>query len=131
MCLHIYTEKHIYGRMNTTTFFKALSDETRLRLVVLLERHGTLCVCELSGAVGQAQPKVSRHLAELRRTGLVEHHKQGLWVFYRLNPHLPRWAHDVLRVTAEAAAEQAPHAADLADLTLVADGCRRDRPATD
>ena len=63
--------------------FKALGDETRLRIVALLS-HGELCVCHLEEALGLSQPKVSRHLATLRAAGIVEDHREGTWVYYRL-----------------------------------------------
>jgi len=63
--------------------FKALADETRLRIVALLS-HGELCVCHLEEALRLSQPKVSRHLATLRSAGVVEHRREGTWVYYRL-----------------------------------------------
>ena len=52
--------------MNADQFFKALSDLTRLRMLVLLSHEGELCVCELTHALDEIQPKISRHLAQLR-----------------------------------------------------------------
>ena len=63
--------------------FKALGDETRLRIVALLS-HGELCVCHLEEALSLAQPNVSRHLGILRMAGVVEHRREGSWVYYRL-----------------------------------------------
>jgi ArsR family transcriptional regulator len=63
--------------------FRALGDETRLRIVALLS-HGELCVCHLEEALRLSQPKVSRHLAILRSAGVVEHRRDGTWVHYRL-----------------------------------------------
>jgi ArsR family transcriptional regulator len=63
--------------------FKALSDDTRLRIVALLA-HGELCVCHLEEALGLSQPKVSRHLAILRSSGVVDHRRDGTWVYYGL-----------------------------------------------
>ena len=63
--------------------FRALGDETRLRIIALLA-HGELCVCHLQDALGLPQPTVSRHLAYLRRSGLVSTRRDGLWVHYRL-----------------------------------------------
>jgi ArsR family transcriptional regulator len=65
--------------------FKALGDETRLRIVALLS-HGELCVCHLEEALRLSQPKVSRHLATLRAAGVVEDRRDGTWVYYRLLP---------------------------------------------
>jgi ArsR family transcriptional regulator len=63
--------------------FRAVADPTRLRILNLL-RGGERCVCELVDTLGVPQPKASRHLAYLRRAGLVSVRKQGLWSYYRL-----------------------------------------------
>jgi ArsR family transcriptional regulator, arsenate/arsenite/antimonite-responsive transcriptional repressor len=63
--------------------FRAFADPTRLRILNLL-RGGERCVCELVEALRVPQPKASRHLAYLRRAGLVNVRKQGLWKYYRL-----------------------------------------------
>lgn len=65
------------------TIFKALADRTRLRILGLLSA-GEICVCDIHGSLGLPQPTVSRHLAYLRKAGLVEGRKEGLWVHYRL-----------------------------------------------
>lgn len=65
------------------TLFKALADRTRLRILGLL-LDGEICVCHIHESLGLPQPKTSRHLAYLRRAGLVETRKDGLWVHYRL-----------------------------------------------
>lgn len=65
--------------------FRAFSDRTRLRLLNLL-RGGETCVCDLVEVLGVSQPKVSRHLAYLRRAGLVVSRKDGLWMHYSLAP---------------------------------------------
>lgn len=72
--------------------FKNLSEETRLTLVLLLRQAGELCVCELVSALEESQPKVSRHLAMLRESGLLIDRREGKWVYYRLSPHMPAWA---------------------------------------
>jgi ArsR family transcriptional regulator len=66
------------------SIFKALSDETRLRIVKLLE-HGELCVCYLVAAVDMSQPKVSFHLKVLKEAGLVKDRREGKWMHYRLD----------------------------------------------
>ncbi|MCW2255654.1 ArsR family transcriptional regulator [Providencia alcalifaciens] len=76
--------------------FKNLSDETRLGIVLLLREIGELCVCDLGTALEQSQPKISRHLAMLRESGLLLDRKQGKWVHYRLSPHIPSWAAQVI-----------------------------------
>jgi ArsR family transcriptional regulator len=94
-------------------FFKALSDPTRLRTLTLLSVEGELCVCELTHALNEIQPKISRHLAQLREAGLVLDRRQGQWIYYRLNPHQPRWVREVLATTTAGVMEQAPFAGDL------------------
>lgn len=64
--------------------FKALSDETRLRIVKLLE-NGELCVCHLVAALHMAQPKISFHLKAMKKAGLVNDRREGKWRHYRLN----------------------------------------------
>ena len=63
--------------------FKALADRTRLRILGLL-LTGEVCVCDIHESLDIPQPKASRHLAYLRRLGLVESRREGLWMHYRL-----------------------------------------------
>ena len=63
--------------------FKALGDETRLRIVALLS-HGELCVCHIEAALALSQPNASRQLGVLRAAGVVEPRREGTWVYYRL-----------------------------------------------
>ena len=74
------TDKRLISLENT---FKALADQTRLRIIGLLTA-GEICVCDIHGSLGLPQPTVSRHLAYLRKSGLVATRKDGLWVNYRL-----------------------------------------------
>ncbi|MBY6187756.1 metalloregulator ArsR/SmtB family transcription factor [Marinobacter hydrocarbonoclasticus] len=69
---------------------KALSDETRLKILLLIRQESELCVCELTTALAESQPKISRHLARLRADGLLHDVRRGQWVFYHLAP-LPEW----------------------------------------
>jgi ArsR family transcriptional regulator, arsenate/arsenite/antimonite-responsive transcriptional repressor len=64
--------------------FKALSDETRLRILKLLE-YGELCVCDIVAALDMIQPKVSFHLSALKGAGLLRDRRQGRWTHYRLD----------------------------------------------
>ena len=74
----------IYNRMrNLTLFFAALSDPTRLRLLSLM-RDREICVCYLQEVIKTNQPKISRHLAYLKKAGLVEARRDGKWTHYRL-----------------------------------------------
>ncbi|WP_323845583.1 metalloregulator ArsR/SmtB family transcription factor [Microbulbifer magnicolonia] len=88
--------------MNPLSFYKCLADETRLRSLLLIAHEGELCVCELTAALGESQPKISRHLAQLRNCELLQDRRQGQWVFYSINPSLPDWARKVLNETLEA-----------------------------
>ena len=65
--------------------FRALADSTRVRILGLLAA-GEICVCHIHESLRLSQPLVSRHLAYLRRAGLVEARKEGLWVHYRIAP---------------------------------------------
>jgi ArsR family transcriptional regulator len=65
------------------SLFKALADATRLRILGLL-LTGEVCVCDIHESLKIPQSKASRHLAYLRRTGLVETRREGLWIYYRL-----------------------------------------------
>ena len=86
--------------MNPVQFYKCLAEETRLKCLLLIQQEGELCVCELTEALQESQPKVSRHLAQLRACELLLDRRQGQWVFYQLNPALPDWAKRVLSETA-------------------------------
>src|SRR6266550_9230345 len=80
MCQDEYMPKHL---VEMESLFKALADETRLRILGLL-LTGEVCVCDIHESLRIPQPKASRHLAYLRRAGLVETRRDGLWIHYRL-----------------------------------------------
>lgn len=67
-----------------SSIFKALSDETRLRILKLLE-HGELCVCDIVAALDMSQPKVSFHLNVLKEAGLIKDRKHGRWIHYKID----------------------------------------------
>lgn len=67
-----------------TSLFKALSDETRLRILKLLE-GGELCVCDIMAALDKIQPKVSFHLGVLKKANLLKGRKQGKWMHYKID----------------------------------------------
>ncbi|TMO56311.1 metalloregulator ArsR/SmtB family transcription factor [Pseudoalteromonas aurantia] len=85
--------------MDPVTFFKCLADETRLKALLLIQQEGELCVCELMVALNESQPKVSRHLAQLRKEKLLLDRKHKQWVYYRVNDALPQWALTTLAQT--------------------------------
>jgi ArsR family transcriptional regulator len=72
-----------YRMRHLSLFFAALADENRLRLLYLMQ-DGEICVCYLQGVLQTNQPRISRHLAYLKRAGLVEARREGKWVHYRL-----------------------------------------------
>jgi ArsR family transcriptional regulator, arsenate/arsenite/antimonite-responsive transcriptional repressor len=107
------------------TVLRALADQTRLRILGLL-MSGETCVCHIHGSLRIPQPTASRHLAYLRRAGLVETRRDGLWVHYRLATpadsllralldcavhclsHLPSTDADLRRLVAEDGVRPAP-----------------------
>jgi ArsR family transcriptional regulator len=70
--------------MDASDLFGAFANPIRLRILNLLHEQKEICVCDLCEVLGVAQPKVSRHLALLRDTGLVEVRRDGKWKFYSL-----------------------------------------------
>lgn len=87
--------------------FKALSDETRLQIMTLLLEQEELCVCDLVGALGQTQSKVSRHLRYLYNAGLVQDRREGLWMHYRVSTQLkPEQATVLVALSEAVSAEQ-------------------------
>lgn len=102
------------------TFAKALADQTRLRILSLLSQNPELCVCELTEALALAQPKISRHLAILRETGLLQDRKLGLWVHYRLHDELQAWAKVILEQLQSASQHEQVYQEDYQRLQQVA-----------
>lgn len=102
--------------ISPSQLFQLLSDETRLRCLLLMHQEGELCVCELTHALEVIQPKISRHLAALRDAGVVLDRRQGQWVYYRLHPELPEWLGRVIEETAAGAVKQPPFCNDRATL---------------
>ena len=89
--LNIYVQAYILrfvksGVFDLPSFFVSLSDPTRLRILNLLSEK-EICVCHVVDVLGLMQPKVSRHLAYLRKTGLVTARRDGKWMHYRWAPH--------------------------------------------
>ena len=69
---------------NITQTFKALSDETRLRILSLM-KEGEICVCDIAESLGMSQPNISFHLSMLREAGLIKDRKNGRWIHYSLD----------------------------------------------
>jgi ArsR family transcriptional regulator, arsenate/arsenite/antimonite-responsive transcriptional repressor len=69
---------------------KALADPTRLQMILALRAaKEPVCICDFTATFALSQPTLSHHMAKLRRAGLVEATRQGIWAYYRLKPHLP------------------------------------------
>jgi len=98
--------------MQLSQLTKALSDETRLRILMLLSTSEELCVCQFTQVLDLSQPKISRHLGVLRESGLLQDRKTGLWVYYRLHNNLPDWVLTTLSALQVAAIDQEPYQSD-------------------
>ena len=81
--------------------FKALADKTRLRILALLGNN-EVCVCHIHGSLALAQPTVSRHLAYLRKSGLVAARRDGVWMHYRVSRSLNPVIRDVVMAAVDA-----------------------------
>lgn len=93
---------YIIARMNEADLFTILADDTRRRLLALLGAEGELCVCELFHALKLPQPKVSRHLALMRESGVLAARRDATWIYYRIEPRLPAWAARILEALPKA-----------------------------
>src|SRR5690606_16643645 len=72
--------EHVSESLSPTEVYKALADDIRLTSLLLIQEKGELCVCELMAALEESQPKISRHLAQLRKSGLLIDKRQKQWV---------------------------------------------------
>lgn len=97
-------------------FFSLLSDPTRLRILMLIQHEGEVCVCELTFALGDSQPKISRHLAIMREAGIVASRREGTWMHYRIARDLPVWAVELVETTHKLAQGLSPYIDDLEKL---------------
>lgn len=102
-------------RLDLAGLFAALADPTRLRLLNLMAGR-EVCVCYFVEILGQSQPKISRHLAYLRRAGIVASRRQGKWMHYRICWPEDHAAIYVLRAALASLAEDPEMRADLARL---------------
>jgi len=96
----------------TVELFKALADETRLRILSLLS-SGELCVCEITKVLDIGQPKASRHLAVLRQADLVSDRREGMWMYYSLAEPQGKTQHWIVAWLESAQGELPQAAADL------------------
>jgi ArsR family transcriptional regulator len=106
---------------NTVQSFRALSDETRLRILGLLLNSGELCVCDLTGALQLPQSTVSRHLSYLKNAGWITDRREGVWIYYRMTAEsaLQQQLAELLK---ERLKELAPVAGDLKRLASFGKG---------
>jgi ArsR family transcriptional regulator, arsenate/arsenite/antimonite-responsive transcriptional repressor len=102
--------------MTAEILLKSLSDQTRLRCLMLLVQEGELCVCELTHALNLIQPKISRHLASLRDMQVVIDRRAGQWIYYSINPKLPDWANELLQATLKGSLNEKQYKDDLKKL---------------
>ncbi len=116
--LTIYMSRRILYRMKMTPeiLLKSLSDQTRLRSLMLLMQEGELCVCELTYALDLIQPKISRHLASLRDMQVVNDKRVGQWIYYSINPKLPSWANELLQAALKGSMNEKQYKNDLKKL---------------
>lgn len=103
--------------LTADNLFSALSHPMRLRTIVLLSQVGELCVCELSYALDLSQPVISRHLASLKKIGLLSSRKQGLWVYYQIDEALPDWINTIVETTKVGVISTSPYQDDVNTLT--------------
>lgn len=123
MRLRIY-EFHV----NLVRIHECLCDRTRLRIVHLL-LQGPLCVCHIQKVLGAAQAKVSRHLAYLRRSGMVETERCGQWMIYRLPPDPPPALAAQLACLQDVATEEAVFRQDRQRVTRLRNQLDADSPS--
>ena len=112
------SEEHgVEGRL--VDILRACMEEMRIRLLNLLIESDEVCVYHLVEALGESQPKVSRHLSYLRRAGIVTTRRDGLWVYYRLAEPLDRPATDILSSLRRACTGSPVRREDLEKLRMV------------
>jgi ArsR family transcriptional regulator len=88
-----------------TKVLKALADESRIRIVVLLKERNGLCVCEITQVIGLSQPTISSHLKKLQDAEIITYSKDGLWVNYTLDENMEKEVKQLLGVLAQILSE--------------------------
>lgn len=99
-CIYEFTDLSF---MDTQAIFDVMADPTRRRILGLLATEGELCVCEMTAALDDIQPKVSRHLSVIREAGLVRARREGTWMFYQIEHRLPGWQRDMIDAVCDGA----------------------------
>jgi len=92
---------------------------------MLIQSEGEACVCELTFALQESQPKVSRHLALMRDMGIVESRREGTWMHYRISASLPEWSMEIIRQVHAGLTSLSPYREDKKQLAQM--GNRPDR----
>lgn len=105
-CATIIIEMARNDKFDAGIFFAALADRTRLRLLNLM-RDGEICVCFLADTLETNDPKISRHLAYLKRANLVTGRRDGKWMHYRINEPTDPKAKEILNSTLDMLASDA------------------------
>jgi ArsR family transcriptional regulator len=81
----------------TSELLKAVADPTRLRMLACLWKAASaVCICDFTATFGLSQPTISHHMGKLKAAGLVESHKRGIWVYYRLREDVSPMARRLL-----------------------------------
>ena len=93
-------------------FYKVLSDETRLRCLVLIFENRELCVCELIHALELPQSKISRHLSIIKLNGLIKQRREGQWVLYSIHPQLSDVKRHIISLSIDALKDNQPYKKD-------------------
>ena len=107
---------HLSKNYDLPLLFAALADQTRLRLLNLMDGK-EVCVCYFVEILGQSQPKISRHLAYLRRAGIVAARREGKWMHYKIVVPNHAGAARILSETLSALSGDKAMQADLSRLT--------------
>jgi len=108
-----------------THFFHALSNDIRLRIVLLLASEPQLSVCQLVRILDLPQPKVSRHLAVLREAGVVTVDRKAQWICYRLGDTMQPWQREVVEATRKSLLDDEQYLADQRRLVEIRERARQ------
>ena len=84
---------------------------------MLIQSEGEACVCELTFALQESQPKISRHLALMRDIGIVESRREGTWMHYRISASLPEWSKEIIGQVHARLTSLSPYREDKKQLT--------------
>mgnify|MGYP002861766933 CR=1 FL=1 len=94
---------------------------------MLIQSEGEACVCELTFALQESQPKISRHLALMRDMGIVESRREGTWMHYRISPSLPEWSKEIIGQVHARVTALSPYREDKKQLTQMGNRPERSR----